>query len=81
MSSKHATDAVEEPPRQGDFAMDRSVGRVGIVQIVTRRYVQLRPLDHGASWDASPTAVRRLTAREQLSARVAVANASGRRFW
>lgn len=60
--------------------MDQQTGRMGIVQLVTPRYVQLRPFDHGDPWDAPPVAVRNLTAREQLSARVAVANTVGRRF-
>ncbi len=66
------------PPAQGDFAIDGKTGRVGIVQLSTSKYVQLRPLDCGASWDAAPRSVRALTAREYLSARVAVANASAR---
>jgi hypothetical protein len=78
---EQTTDDVEGPLIQGDFAMDTATGRVGIVQLITARWVQLHPLDLGGSWDSSPSAVRRLTAREYLSARVAVVNESGRRFW
>ena len=58
--------------------MDEQRNKVGIVQLTTPGYVQLRPLGLGASWDAPPASVRPLTAREYLSARVAVENSPAR---
>ncbi|MFJ6696774.1 hypothetical protein ACIQM4_11940 [Streptomyces sp. NPDC091272] len=74
MSEQQALGAAEPRPAQGDFAIDERRNKVGIVQLTTHRYVQLRPLDLGVSWDADPAVVRPLTVLEYLSARVAVAN-------
>jgi hypothetical protein len=42
-------------------------------------YVQLRPLDGGVERDVKPEDIRPLTAREELSARLAMRNAATRR--
>ncbi|MEV6401195.1 hypothetical protein AB0M39_41550 [Streptomyces sp. NPDC051907] len=63
-------------PQQGDYAIDESEepGRMGLVLLVTPRYVQMRELTSGEEWDAAPKNVRKLSSREELSARVAIAN-------
>ncbi|WP_031508080.1 hypothetical protein [Streptomyces megasporus] len=63
----------------GSMARDVRDGRVGDVMDVHPGRVWLRPLGGGREWDARPEEVRPLTPREQLSARLAAANARSRR--
>jgi hypothetical protein len=65
----------------GELAMDAALGRVGVVMGRDGPYVQLRPLGGGREWDARPEDVRPATAAEQLSAKVAEANANAVRGW
>jgi hypothetical protein len=51
----------------------------GVVMAAVGTYVQLRPLDGGVERDVKPEDIRPLTAREELSARLAVRNAATRR--
>jgi hypothetical protein len=62
----------------GSVARDLRDGRVGDVMDVHPGRIWLRPLGGGREWDARPDDVRPLTAREQLSARLAAANARSR---
>ncbi|MEW1718435.1 hypothetical protein [Streptomyces sp. NPDC093109] len=63
----------------GSLAKDTARDRVGVVVVRTDACVRLRPLKGGAFWEAAPTEVTRLSAREELSARLVIANA-GRRW-
>lgn len=63
----------------GSMARDVRDGRVGDVMDVHPGRVWLRPLGGGREWDARPEEVQPLTPREQLSARLAAANARSRR--
>jgi hypothetical protein len=65
----------------GEMAIDVARGRVGVVMDREGPYVQLRPLGGGREWDARPEDVRPATAAEQLSAKVAEANANAVRGW
>ncbi|MFJ9746564.1 hypothetical protein [Streptomyces chartreusis] len=64
------------PPRMlsvGTLAKDLANGKVGVVMgHEGPDRVQLRPVSGGREWDAFQ--VRRLTAREALSARLAIQN-------
>ncbi|MEV6316793.1 hypothetical protein [Streptomyces sp. NPDC051776] len=51
---------------------------VGIVMGQEGPYVQLRPVSGGKEWDANPRDVRPLTAREELSVRLAERNERSR---
>ncbi|WP_410537896.1 hypothetical protein [Streptomyces sp. KL2] len=64
----------------GSVARDLRDGRIGDVMDVHPGRVWLRPLGGGREWDAKPDDVRPLTAHEQLSARLAAANARSRRL-
>jgi hypothetical protein len=77
MTGGEAGDAARVPGA-GEFVMDVVDGRVGVVIACMDDHVRLRPLDGGALWVAEPARVRGLSAREQLSARLAVANAARR---
>ncbi|MEE1942690.1 hypothetical protein V1L54_25335 [Streptomyces sp. TRM 70361] len=73
-------DAEEEPPgvAVGSAVRDLRDGRVGDVLDVGPGLVRLRPLSGGREWEAAPDEVRPLSPREQLSARLAAANARSR---
>ncbi|UFD97988.1 hypothetical protein PQC18_gp50 [Streptomyces phage Pablito] len=62
-------------PGIGELAKDTGRDTVGVVMGHVGSYVQLRPINGGREWDAKPDRVRSLTAREELSARLAVRNA------
>ncbi|NLU70818.1 hypothetical protein HCC30_26685 [Streptomyces sp. HNM0574] len=49
-------------------------GKVGVVMGSEGPYLQLRPLNGGREWDARPEKIERLTAREEISALLAVQN-------
>jgi hypothetical protein len=75
------TDSEQEitgEPKQGDYAKDTKRNRSGVVLIRTDRYVHLRSIAGGEQWDAKPSDVRKLTSREELSARLAWRNAAHR---
>ncbi|MTE19737.1 hypothetical protein F0L17_11495 [Streptomyces sp. TRM43335] len=68
----------EPAPTVGAVARDLRDGRVGEVMDVLPGRIWLRPLGGGREWDAEPRQVESLTPREQLSARLAAANARSR---
>lgn len=80
MTAEHRVPAVGEGPQQGDYAFDggQEPGRMGMVRLVTSRYVQMRSLNGTEEWDAAPRKVRRLSAREELSARKSMAEYTAR---
>ncbi|MGW0861334.1 hypothetical protein [Streptomyces sp. NPDC002611] len=74
--AKTETKETGVPPRSlpiGALAKDLATGRVGVVMgHEGPDRLQLRPLVGGREWDAF--VVRRLTAREELSERLAIQN-------
>ncbi|MCP9985866.1 MULTISPECIES: hypothetical protein [Streptomyces] len=75
MESHKATEA-----KAGDLVRDLRRDRNGVVMDTWGGRLYLRPLTGGREWSAPPQKVRRLTAREELSARLAVRNALARRY-
>ncbi|MFB7198257.1 hypothetical protein [Streptomyces sp. NPDC056240] len=69
MASKQQT-----RPGIGDLANDSAKERIGIVIGEIGGCVQMRPIDGGDGWDAIPDKVVPLSARKELSARLAVKN-------
>ncbi|MBQ1091752.1 hypothetical protein [Streptomyces sp. B93] len=65
-------------PGIGELAKDIASGRVGVVMGETGGRVQIRPVGGGVEWDAMPDNVVAPGAREELSARVAIANGNSR---
>nr|WP_231905585.1 hypothetical protein [Streptomyces davaonensis] len=65
-------------PDIGDLAKDRVRGCIGIVMGEIGGRVQIRPIGGGVEWDALPSNVVAPSAREELSARLAIKNASSR---
>ena len=63
---------------EGQVVRDIALDRVGEVMDVYEGQVFLRPLGGGREWEAAPGNVRRLTARQELSARLAATNARSR---
>ncbi|SEF84297.1 hypothetical protein SAMN05216223_102220 [Actinacidiphila yanglinensis] len=63
------------PPEVGQVARDTQVQRLGLVLGVACGRVRLRALATGRVWEAPLPAVRRITPREELAARMAAANA------
>ncbi|WP_210589379.1 hypothetical protein [Streptomyces sp. GESEQ-35] len=61
-------------PGIGELAKDRARGRIGVVMDEAGGRVQIRPIRGGVEWDAVPDNVVALSAREELSARLAVKN-------
>ncbi|MFH9549160.1 hypothetical protein [Streptomyces sp. NPDC017435] len=61
-------------PAVGDLAKDSGTGRIGVVMGEVGGRVQMRPVRGGREWDALPGDVAALSAREELSARLAVRN-------
>ncbi|MET8678856.1 hypothetical protein ABZW18_15085 [Streptomyces sp. NPDC004647] len=79
MSSARETAATNERPQLGALVKDVGEGnRVGVVMGYQGPYVQLRPVGGGKEWDAEPDRVRPLTAREELSVRLAERNEGSR---
>ncbi|MEU6085132.1 hypothetical protein [Streptomyces sp. NPDC047108] len=68
-------------PAVGDLAKDISTGRVGVVMGGLGGHVQLRPVGGGVEWDVRPDRIGPLTAREELSARLAIRNRDTERGW
>jgi hypothetical protein len=65
-------------PDIGELAKDSASGRIGVVMGEIGGRVQLRPVRGGREWDAMPGNVVTLSAREELSARLAVRNGNSR---
>ncbi|WP_189708959.1 hypothetical protein [Streptomyces anandii] len=65
-------------PGIGELAKDTASGRIGIVMGEVGARVQIRPIGGGVEWDARPDNVVALTAREELSARLAIRNGNSR---
>ncbi|WP_327429996.1 hypothetical protein [Streptomyces sp. NBC_01236] len=61
-------------PGIGELAKDSARGRIGVVMGDIGGRVQIRPIRGGKEWDAIPDNVVALSAREELSARLAVKN-------
>lgn len=61
-------------PDIGELAKDGARGRIGVVMGEIGGHVQIRPIRGGKEWDAMPDNVVALSAREELSARLAVKN-------
>ncbi|MET9391946.1 hypothetical protein ABZY20_16285 [Streptomyces sp. NPDC006624] len=73
MASKEQT-----RPGIGELAKDTAKGRIGIVMGELGGRVQIRPIGGGREWDAMPDKVVRPSAREELSARLAIRNGNSR---
>ncbi|WP_416978014.1 hypothetical protein [Streptomyces sp. T028] len=65
-------------PGIGELARDRASGRIGVVMGEIGGRVQIRPVRGGREWDAMPCNVVALSAREELSARLAMKNGNSR---
>ncbi|MGW7045558.1 hypothetical protein ACWGDT_23220 [Streptomyces avermitilis] len=65
-------------PGIGELAKDSVRGRVGVVMGEIGGRVQMRPIRGGREWDAMPGDVVALSAREELSARLATKNGNRR---
>lgn len=68
--------AGSDVPEVGQLAYDLSAKKVGVLMGEWAGRYMLRPLEGGREWDA--VSVRRATAREELSARLAVKNSGNR---
>ncbi|MEU1305160.1 hypothetical protein [Streptomyces shenzhenensis] len=62
----------------GELAKDTASGRIGVVMGEVGARVQIRPISGDAEWDVRPDNVVAPTAREELSARLAIKNANSR---
>lgn len=65
-------------PGIGELAKDTVSGRCGVVMGEVGGRVQMRPIRGGVEWDAVPDNVVALSAREELSARLAIRNGNSR---
>ncbi len=65
-------------PGIGELAKDRVRGRIGIVMGEIDGRVQIKPISSGPEWEAPPGNVVAPSAREELSARLAIKNANSR---
>ncbi|MFD4605460.1 hypothetical protein ACFWPQ_46560 [Streptomyces sp. NPDC058464] len=65
-------------PGIGELAKDTANGRIGVVMGEVGDRLQIRPIRGGVEWDARPDNVVAPTAREELSARLAIKNANSR---
>jgi hypothetical protein len=65
-------------PGIGELAKDTAKGRIGIVMGEIGGRVQIRPIGGGREWDAMPDMVVQPSAREELSARLAIRNGNSR---
>ncbi|MFJ9962712.1 hypothetical protein [Streptomyces avermitilis] len=61
-------------PVIGELAKDSATGRIGVVMGETGGRVQMRPVRGGRQWEAVPGDVVAPSAREELSARLAMRN-------
>jgi hypothetical protein len=73
MASKQQT-----RPGIGELAKDTAMGRIGVVMGEVGGRVQIRPIGGGREWDALPGNVAAPSAREELSARLAIRNGNSR---
>ncbi|MXM65719.1 hypothetical protein GR925_20245 [Streptomyces sp. HUCO-GS316] len=65
-------------PGIGELAKDTARRRIGVVMGEVGGRVQIRPVGGGREWDAMPNHVVAPSAREELSARLAVRNGNSR---
>nr|QIY96927.1 hypothetical protein HEP87_26675 [Streptomyces sp. S1D4-11] len=65
-------------PGIGELAKDSARERIGVVMGEIGGRVQIRPIRGGREWDAMPDNVVALSAREELSARLAVKTGNSR---
>ncbi|MFJ8539204.1 hypothetical protein [Streptomyces sp. NPDC093591] len=65
-------------PGIGELAKDTARNRIGVVTGTVGGRVQIRPIGGGAEWDAMPENVKPPSAREELSARLAIRNGNSR---
>jgi hypothetical protein len=65
-------------PGIGELAKDTARGRIGVVMGELGGRVQIRPVGGGREWDAMPDKVVPLSAREELSARLAIKNVNSK---
>ncbi|MFJ4981886.1 hypothetical protein ACIP6X_42440 [Streptomyces coeruleorubidus] len=65
-------------PGIGELAKDTARGRIGIVMGELGGRVQIRPIGGGREWDAMPDMVVQPSAREELSARLAIRNGNSK---
>jgi hypothetical protein len=65
-------------PGIGELAKDTARGRIGVVMGEVGGRVQIRPIGGGMEWDAMPDDVAAPSAREELSARLAIRNGHSR---
>jgi hypothetical protein len=65
-------------PGIGELAKDSAKDRIGIVMGEVGGRVQIRPIGGGMEWDALPKNVTAPSAREELSARLAIKNGNSR---
>lgn len=79
MSAPEGIKWPEGVPPVGTLVRDTRRNCDGVVMAAVGTYVQLRPLDGGVERDVKPEDIRPLTAREELSARLAMRNAATRR--
>jgi hypothetical protein len=73
MASKQQT-----RPGIGELAKDTARNRIGVVMGEIGGRVQIRPIGGGTEWDAVPDNVVAPSAREELSARLAIKNGNSR---
>jgi hypothetical protein len=76
MTTGEKRPASTDIPEVGKPARDTARQHVGVVVAIEGSCVQLRSLTSGKQWTADLEIVRKLSAREELSARLAVANAA-----
>ncbi|MBT2676291.1 hypothetical protein J7E95_37005 [Streptomyces sp. ISL-14] len=65
-------------PDTGELAKDTARNRIGVVMGKLGGRVQIRPIGGGTEWDAMPDNVEPPSAREELSARLAIKNRNRR---
>ncbi len=65
-------------PGIGELAKDTASGRIGVVMDEVGARVQIRPVGGGVEWDALPNNLVAPSAREELSARLAIKNGNSR---
>lgn len=74
----HMASNQQTRPGIGELAKDTSRNRIGVVMDEVGGRVQIRPIGGGAEWDALPDNVEPPSAREELSARLAIKNRNRR---
>ncbi|WP_415950108.1 hypothetical protein [Streptomyces sp. KLOTTS4A1] len=65
-------------PGIGELAKDLTSDRIGVVMGEIGGRVQIRPVGGGTEWDAKPDSVVVPSAREELSARLAIRHGHSR---